>query len=326
MSHSDLSVPEYALLNSVMSTLKIGAVVLNSQQQITLWNTWMEKHSGHALSAVMGRNLFDLFPELRKSRILPGVQQALQFNLPSLLSQTLNKAPFALYSTPADEARQIRMQQAVAIIPLKVPGLARHCLIQINDVSAAVAREKLLLEQALELRSQSYSDGLTGIANRRHFDINIEKEMRRSKRTGTPLSLALIDIDYFKAYNDNYGHQQGDDCLIRVAKTLSGAMRRPGDLVARYGGEEFAVILPETSADNAAHMLEAIRQQIADLEVPHESSEAGTHVTVSIGVATRCTEQPLEVTDLIGQADRALYQAKGNGRNCVASFDANCKI
>ena len=326
MSHSDMPVTECSLLDSVMSTLKIGAVVLNAHQQIILWNTWMEKHSGHAQAAVMGRNLFDLFPELRKSRILPAVQQALQNNFPSLLSQTLNKAPFALYSTPADEAAQNRMQQAVAVIPLKVASMARHCLIQINDVSAAVAREKLLLEQALELRSQTFSDGLTGIANRRHFDINIEKEMRRSKRTGTPLSLALIDIDYFKAYNDHYGHQQGDDCLIRVAKALSGAMRRPGDLVARYGGEEFAVILPETGAENAAHMMEVIRQQIAALKIEHGNSAVATHVTVSIGVATRDMDEALEVTDLIGQADRALYQAKGNGRNGVVIFDANCKL
>jgi diguanylate cyclase (GGDEF)-like protein len=326
MSQTDSFAPESLLLNSVMSTLKIGAVVLNASQQIILWNTWMEKHSGHTQAEVLGRNLFDLFPELRKSRILPAVQQALVSNFPSLLSQTLNKAPFALYSTPTDEAAQTRMQQAVAVIPLKVANLGRHCLIQINDVSAAVAREKLLLEQALELRSQTFSDGLTGIANRRHFDINIDKEMRRAKRTGTDLSLALIDIDYFKAYNDHYGHQQGDDCLIRVAKALSDAVRRPGDLVARYGGEEFAIIMPETNAMNAAQIMEAIRLRIAALAIEHEHSIVTRHITVSIGVATRNTDSPIEVTELIGQADRALYQAKGNGRNGTVTFDIGCAV
>jgi diguanylate cyclase (GGDEF)-like protein len=317
---------ECSLLNSVMSTLKIGAVVLNASQQIILWNRWMEKHSGISSATVINQNLFDLFPELLNSRIFSAVQQALRNNFPSLLSQTLNKAPFPLHTTVADAAAQIRLQQAVAIIPLKITGLPRHCLIQINDVSAAVMREKLLLEQALELRSQSFSDGLTGIANRRHFDVNMEKEVRRAKRTSSELSFALIDIDYFKAYNDHYGHQQGDECLIKVASTLASAIRRPGDLVARYGGEEFGVILPDTSAENAFLMMEAIRKQIIELHLEHRKSTVGPNVTVSIGVTTRTPHDAYEVCDLINQADRALYQAKGNGRNNVVSFDPENKL
>lgn len=320
MNNNTLLIPECNLLNSVMSTLKIGAVVLDTKQHVILWNQWMEKHSDCRLDAVLGQNLFDLFPELRNSRLHAAVQQAIDFNLPSLLSQTLNKAPFPLFTHPADRAQQKRMQQAVAVIPLKLTNLPRHCLIQINDVSPAVAREKRLLEQALELRSQSYSDGLTGIANRRHFDVNIDKEMRRAKRSDGPLALALIDIDYFKAFNDQYGHQQGDDCLIRVANELSNAMRRPGDLVARYGGEEFAMILPETEVDNAMQLMEALRQRIESLRIAHQSSPVASHVTVSIGLALRCAKAPLEVADLIGQADRALYQAKAAGRNRVVRF------
>jgi diguanylate cyclase (GGDEF)-like protein len=320
MNNTPPLIPECSLLNSVMSTLKIGAVVLDTKQHVILWNQWMEKHADYSLDSVLGQNLFDLFPELRNSRMFSAVQQAIEFNLPSLLSQTLNKAPFPLYSHPADRAQQKRMQQAVAVIPLRLSNLPRHCLIQINDVSPAVAREKRLLEQALELRSQSYSDGLTGIANRRHFDVNIDKEMRRAKRSDAPLALALIDIDYFKAFNDHYGHQQGDDCLIRVAHELSHAMRRPGDLVARYGGEEFAMILPETEVGNAMQLMEALRQRIESLQIPHQSSGVCSHITVSIGLAIRTAEQALEVPELIGQADRALYQAKAAGRNRVIRF------
>ncbi len=320
---------ECILLNSVMSTLKIGAIVLNTSQQIILWNQWMEKHSGFIASSVLGKNLFELFPELNHGRILSAVQQALQKNsFPSVVSQKLNKAPFPLYSHfPIEEtAHHERMQQAVEIIPLKLADMPRHCLVQITDVSAAVGREKLLLDQTLVLRSQTLLDGLTCIANRRHFDLTIEKEMRRAKRTHLPMSLALIDIDYFKAYNDYYGHQQGDDCLIQVAAELSVSMRRPADFVARYGGEEFAVILPETNTVSASKIMETIRLKIADRLIEHRSSTVAAHVSVSIGLATFDGEADMEVKDLIGHADQALYQAKGDGRNRVVCYDPNLKL
>ncbi len=312
-----------SLVDSVMRAVNIGAVVLDSAQRVVLWNHWMEKHSGCAAEDVLGQNLFDVFTELNNTRIQLAVGQALRENFPSLLSQTLNKSPFTLYNTAADKAQDLRMQQAVAVMPLKVDQLPRHCLIQITDVSMAVAREKLLRDQALVLRSQTFSDGLTGIANRRHFDVDIEKEVRRAKRALATLSLALIDIDYFKAYNDHYGHQQGDECLIQVATALSEMMRRPGDLVARYGGEEFAIILPDTDAEHALIIAEMIRSSIEERLLEHASSSVATHVTISIGVTTRTPDHHLEVADLIGNADRALYQAKRAGRNRVVIFDEN---
>ncbi|MGZ8316938.1 MAG: diguanylate cyclase [Telluria sp.] len=148
-----------------------------------------------------------------------------------------------LYLDAAARASGERMQQAVAVTPIDVAGAPRHCLIQVSDVSFAVHRERLLRDQALELRLQSYSDGLTGIANRRHFDVAMDKELRRVKRAGSPLSLLMIDIDCFKAYNDHFDHQQGDDTLVKVARALAAMVHRPLDLIARYGGEEFAVIL-----------------------------------------------------------------------------------
>jgi diguanylate cyclase (GGDEF)-like protein len=304
-----------------MGAVNIGAVVLDSRQRVVLWNHWMEKHSDCPASAVLGRDLFDVFAELSNTRIQSAVGQALRDNFPSLLSQTLNKSPFALYTTPTDKVQSQRMQQAVAVIPIKVADLPRHCLIQITDVSMAVAREKLLRDQAMVLRSQTFSDGLTGIANRRHFDVDIEKEVRRAKRHASSLSLALIDIDYFKAYNDHYGHQQGDECLIHVATTLSAMMRRPSDLVARYGGEEFAIILPDTNADSARTLAEGIRARLEELALEHASSVVAPHVTVSIGLTTRTPAHPLEVASLIGNADRALYRAKRSGRNRVVVDD-----
>jgi len=303
------------LLESVFSAVNLGAIVLDGQRRIALWNCWMTKHSGLAHEQVLGQDFFSVCPELRGGRVEAAIQYALYNNFPSLLSQTLNKAPFALY------ARDERIQQAVEVTPIAVEGAPRHCLIQVSDVSIAVAREKLLREQAMVLRSQTFADGLTGIANRRHFDVAMEKEHRRAKRGGTPLSLLMIDIDHFKAYNDHYGHQKGDQCLIQVAAALADMLKRPCDLMARYGGEEFAMILPETDVDKALLMAEAIRARAQALAIPHErNTDPSQLVTVSIGIATQKADAPVEMDALIGAADRALYQAKRSGRNLIAAI------
>jgi diguanylate cyclase (GGDEF)-like protein len=304
------------LLESVLNATSLGAIVLDGERRIVLWNTWMARHSGLDSAHVLGQDFFGVFPVLRGHRIDRAIQQALHNNFPSLLSQTLNKAPFPLFAQP--EQAQERLQQAVEVCPVTVENAARHCLIQITDVSLAVGREKLLREQAMVLRSQTFSDGLTGIANRRHFDVAMEKEHRRAKRGGLPLSLLMIDIDNFKAFNDHYGHQKGDQCLIQVAAALAALLKRPADLMARYGGEEFAIILPETDVDQASLMAEALRLRASELAIPHERSSSETRiVTVSIGIATQPAGQPVEIAALIGAADRALYQAKRSGRNRI---------
>ena len=313
------------VLESVLRAMHIGAVVLDENNRILLWNSWMDRHSGYAAEVVLGQDFFALFPQLKGKRIEGAVRQALHDNFPSVLSQTLHKAPFPLYTSAATRATGELMQQAVAVTPLQAPGAGRLCLIQITDVSVAVARERLLRDQALELRSQTFSDGLTGIANRRHFDVAMEKEVRRAKRSGTPLSLLMIDIDFFKAYNDHYGHQQGDECLIKVAGALATMLKRPLDMIARYGGEEFAVILPELDRDQSLHMAETLRQTIVGMKVPHEKSEHCEHVTVSIGLATH-TGEVGDTARLVGAADRALYSAKRSGRNRVAMHEAEAAL
>ncbi len=305
------------LLESVLRAMHIGAIVLDDACRVAVWNCWMDRHAGVHAEAVLGQDFFALFPDLKGKRIEGAVRQALRDNFPSVLSQTLHKAPFQLYTSAATRASGELMQQAVAVTPLDVPGAGRLCLIQITDVSVAVTRERLLRDQALELRSQTFSDGLTGIANRRHFDVAMEKEVRRAKRYGTPLSLLMIDIDDFKAYNDHYGHQQGDACLIEVAGALARMLKRPLDLIARYGGEEFAVILPEMDGEHSLRMADAMRQTIADLNIPHAQSTHDDHVTVSVGLATH-TGDLGDIALLVGAADRALYSAKRAGRNRVA--------
>ena len=158
-------------------------------------------------------------------------------------------------------------------------------------------------------------DGLTGVPNRRAFDLALEEEWRRATRSLAPLSLLMIDIDYFKRFNDANGHQAGDACLKQVAHVLSAPLQRAGDLVARYGGEEFAVILPSTPAEGARHIAERVRQAVKGLELPHPASPVSPHVTISVGISTSIATRQRSAQSLLASADHALYRAKDNGRN-----------
>lgn len=174
------------------------------------------------------------------------------------------------------------------------------------------------LEQANQvLYRLSYLDALTGVANRRHFDEYLDQEWRRALRKGALLSLALVDVDYFKRLNDTAGHQYGDECLRRIGETLTASLRRAGDIVARYGGEEFAVVLPDAQPEWLTTFAEELRSAVAALAIPHHASPYG-RLTVSIGVATAAAEEPDGVAALVAAADRALYAAKEGGRNRVS--------
>jgi diguanylate cyclase (GGDEF)-like protein len=168
-----------------------------------------------------------------------------------------------------------------------------------------------------ELESLASADGLTGVANRRAFDSGLEREWRRAERARSPLSLLLIDVDFFKPYNDRYGHAAGDDCLRGVAATLAVGARRAGDLVARYGGEEFGVVLTDCSDESARQLAERLRERIAGLALPHDASEVAPHVTISVGGATAMPRSGATAGDLVRAADEALYEAKRTGRNRV---------
>ena len=185
-------------------------------------------------------------------------------------------------------------------------------------VRARVRTQLILRERTRQLMRLASIDGLTGLANRRSFDETLDQEWRRARRNQTPLSLAMIDIDYFKRYNDHYGHQAGDDCLKSVAATLAQAAERPGELVARYGGEEFAVVLPGCDAETARAVAEKMRSRIEELQMSHAGA-ATRQVTISCGIATLDGDMRdnLDQAALISAADQALYAAKEAGRNRV---------
>jgi len=186
-----------------------------------------------------------------------------------------------------------------------------------QEITKRKQTEKALEESNRTLEALSITDGLTGIANRRHFDAVLTKEHARHARSGADLSLILLDIDLFKSFNDCYGHVNGDECLRQVAQVMADCVTRPADLVARYGGEEFACILPETDSSGAVAIAEKIRREILAQAIPHTGSSVADHVTASLGVATvQCTESG-SVVDIVAQVDKQLYRAKSAGRNRV---------
>ncbi|MDX2142372.1 MAG: diguanylate cyclase [Rhodospirillaceae bacterium] len=184
-------------------------------------------------------------------------------------------------------------------------------------VRARVRTHMELKKSRDELERLAFIDGLTGLYNRRAFDDAFAREWRRHLRTGDVLSVILMDVDHFKQYNDTYGHGAGDDCLRLIGKALREGIQRPGDVVARYGGEEFVMLLPGTSLDGAFSVARAVGASIASLKIPHSKSSAGSHVTLSLGVATCAVTREADPQALLKAADQKLYAAKAAGRNRV---------
>jgi diguanylate cyclase (GGDEF)-like protein len=188
------------------------------------------------------------------------------------------------------------------------------------DVVRARVKTHLTLKfQSDLLRKLVFLDGLTGVFNRRYFDQQIATEWSRSARSQSALSLILLDVDYFKRFNDHYGHQAGDDALRAVADALKACLRRPADLVARYGGEEFSCILPDTSYEDALVIAQELERKVRELALPHASSSVADVITISLGLATRPANADGDVGALISLADSQLYKAKRTGRGRVCS-------
>lgn len=196
-------------------------------------------------------------------------------------------------------------------------GELSYVIGMVNDITERKATEQKLLELNQELEHRSNRDGLTGIANRRYFDEQLLLELRVAEKSQQTLSLILFDIDFFKNYNDTYGHIVGDNCLKSVAHVLCGITDQPICLPARYGGEEFAIIVPNSSAIDAGRIGEKVRASVEELEIPHEKSDISPFVTISVGIASITPDANSTPEDLIDRADQALYQAKLNGRNQV---------
>ena len=208
----------------------------------------------------------------------------------------------------------VRVESQLKYYNLQAELKAKNLKLE-QEIKARQAAEAKLLKLNQKLNKLATLDGLTNIANRLCFENFLAKEWLRGKREKFPLSFILCDVDYFKLYNDHFGHQAGDICLKNVAQAISDAIQRPADLVARYGGEEFAVILPRTPAENALQVAEKIRLKVKDLCILHPNSLVRNYVSLSLGVTSIIPDSKYSRNQLLITADKALYQAKKDGRD-----------
>lgn len=307
-----------ARLRLLIDNAAEGIITTSENGSITTFNPAAERIFGYSKSHVLGRSVGILVPR-DKLKVYFGQLQPIfeQQHLPHPLSNNELEAtgmhrngkmiPLELSVT------QIKTQQG-----MQYTGIVR-------DISDRKQQEAELnkaysdLQKAHELmEEQSRRDSLTKLANRRFLDQILAREWARAERTGTnELSIILCDIDYFKKYNDTYGHLEGDDCLRNVAKALAESFARKIDLVARYGGEEFMIVLPDTSQASAIEMAEAMRQKVWDLNLIHESSPVANRITISVGIFTGGPATSHNLNSAIQRADKSLYQAKASGRNRV---------
>ena len=276
-----------------------GIVVLDADLRVVSVNPGFSSISGFTAEAALGKPL-PLFGA--------DIEEALQ-QIRSRLTQ-FTHWDGTLWARRANGER-FPMEASVDAVRDDEGRLRQHIMV-FRDVTV----QKRLEDR---LRELSATDALTLLANRRSFDETLEHEWHRAMRSGQPVSLLMIDIDYFKPYNDMYGHPAGDRCLQQVAAALTAAVTHEDALVARYGGEEFAVILPHSTADEAAALAETLRQRVEALNIAHRGNPEAGRITISIGLSTRMPPQTADVDALMHSADQALYRAKQRGRNSVAS-------
>jgi two-component system, cell cycle response regulator len=206
----------------------------------------------------------------------------------------------------------------VTFTPLSnLEGQAIGLVETFTDITERKQAEQELQFAYQKLELLAAEDALTKLHNRRTLDDYLEKEWRRQARTQKPISIIMCDVDFFKKYNDSYGHQAGDACLKTVAQAIQQSVRRASDLAARYGGEEFAIVMPETDLKGAWHVADNIRRMLAEMQIPHSRSEVAPFVTISCGVACIIPSSETSPQMLIERADQGLYKAKSQGRNCV---------
>jgi|GEM_PF-4336214 len=303
-------------LKGIITAVPNGVIILNTEGEITYANKAAEHILGFVHTELIGKkynspnwsftdvdgnylpdNKHPFMQVMNSGKSVYNVQQAIYRSNGKRIVLSINSTP--LFNTN----KQIE-----------------SVLSTITDITHQIFAEQKLREANAALKELSSLDGLTKIPNRRFFDEVFINEWKRAARENEPLSLLMIDIDKFKAYNDTYGHLEGDNCLIKVAKALKETPKRPGDFVARYGGEEFSIILPDTDTDGAIIIAEKLREEVKSLRIPNISSTVSNYITISIGLATIIPEFNTDREILIKHADKALYQSKEKGRDQVTAY------
>ncbi len=309
-----MSLPNY-VLEDVFNAINLGLIIVDAEYNVLFWNDWIFKRTHIKQAEAVSHKLDSVFSEPLSVTFLNAIKNTLEYGLPTVLSNALHRSPLPLYDLSLQTDEKTRIPQAITISPLQSQQGELYCVIQVTDSSTSIKREKMLRSHSEIFKREANTDSLTGIYNRRFFDEHYKIAFHSAIRQQQYLSIFMIDIDFFKDYNDYYGHLKGDETLRAVAQALKSQLFRASDLIARYGGEEFVLILPDLSEEQAEKFAEKLKNSIFNLAIPHVNSSLFNQVTISIGL---CAGIPQEEYDILGRADAALYLAKQQGRNrCV---------
>lgn len=320
MKHPEKLTSEKA--GQIFNAINMGLILIDANEHILMWNDWMVKHSMIDTGTALQKKISDVFSDKPTTAFMTSLRNTINYGLPAVLSNALHRSPLPLFDPSELSEDRGRMHQSITITPISASPDETHCLIQIMDSSASIKREKMLRSHSEILKKEATTDSLTSIYNRRFFDEHFKMAMGHSKRQKLPLSVFMVDIDFFKQYNDYYGHVAGDKTLVKVAQTLKAQLVRATDIVARYGGEEFILMLPNMPEDLAMQFAEKLRAAVWETAIPHLKSRISEQISVSIGVSTYLLEEDIAIHHLLEAADTALYKAKQNGRNGCCYLNA----
>jgi len=304
-------------LAALVDNINVGIVVVNREHEVVLWNRFMAVHSGRSADEVVGRNLFEAFPELPKRMLRQKVRSVFLLNHQAFTSWEHRPYIFAFPHNRPITGGVDRMRQDCTFFPIADDsGEPAFVALTIFDMTDASIYQERMQQTQRELEELSARDRLTWLYNRGYFEQELERAFNQHRDEGTPLSLLLLDIDHFKDINDRLGHDTGDSVLKHLARCVRGIFRGL-DVPGRYGGEEFAVYLPGTDLDGAQQAVERLRAQVGNRPARHHEMEVP--FTISVGV-TEMTERAGSPEALMKEADLALYAAKNRGRDQMVVY------
>lgn len=301
--------------DQMLDNVSVGVLLVAADYRVHFWNRWMEEKTGIMADRALGQHLKKLFPDLKSPRFDMALEFVIQYQIAQVLSQALNASVIPIPAQRRASADLPLMQQELSLAPIQNEDGSIWALINITDVTDKIFRLNHIKNTLQRMETESTKDALTNCYNRRFMWDWLEHEFRLAHRYQYSISCLLIDIDYFKQINDQYGHDAGDDVLKDLSDKLRALLRK-SDILVRYGGEEFLIVLPKCDLETAIVLAEKIRQYVETHSV-EQGAIKGHKFTCSIGIAERKPTDSLSVDELLKLADTRLYKAKDKGRNCV---------
>jgi len=313
MSTREFDAHELHWLMDMLQTIDVGLVVIDRDYRVQLWNSFMQNHSGRSATAVMGKNLFRVFPDIQEDWFRRKADSVFQLSCPAFTNWEQRPYLFRFKNYRPITGTAEFMYQNVTLMPLvSADGMIKHVGVIVHDVTDIAVNRSDLEILNTQLETMSRTDHLTELNNRGYWEERLTEEFRRFRRSpSTACSLTMFDIDHFKRVNDTYGHQAGDEVIRNTALILRESVRNT-DVIGRYGGEEFGVVLIDTPSDKAMVLAERLRTGIEALTVGFDGHEI--RFTISLGIA-QVSDATESYRHWIECADQALYEAKRSGRN-----------